>query len=158
MALVFCHKHTHTHMARIAVNTHPFCLCHKQNTSVITANTSTDPLRLLLHRQARCQSPGVGAPLPGQRAATPAGRRLCQCGTISQAATGKRQHTHTHTLKERGSFLHLQRMIIHDYGVFQKLKTWPGSMHHSISTVPSLVRLNPSVNHSDHLSRGGDRG
>lgn len=46
--------------------------------------------------------------------------------------------TSTHTQREGGerfsSFLHLQRMTVHDSGVFQRLKTWPSGMHHSIST------------------------
>lgn len=141
--------HPHTHGCG-AVNAHSLSatnktaqLTHKQE------HTSPPPA------PARTGSASVPrSPLPGQGAATPAGRCLCQCGTISQAATGKRQHTDT----QARSFLHLQRMVIHDHGVFQTLKTWPGSMHHSISTVSSLMRLNPSVNHSDHLSRGGETG
>lgn len=42
--------------------------------------------------------PGYQSSPPGHWAATPAGRCLCQCGTIRQAATGKRQHTQ----RERG--------------------------------------------------------
>lgn len=72
---------------------------------------------------------------------------LCQCGTISQRPLG---NVNTQTR----SFLHLQRMIIHGRGVFQTLNTWPFGMHHSISTVSSLMRLKSSVNHGDHLSRG----
>lgn len=42
---------------------------------------------------------------------------------------------------------HLQRMNVHDSGVFQRLETWGSGMHHSISTMPSIIGFKSSVNH-----------
>lgn len=157
--------HPHTHGFR-AVNTHP--LHRKQNASVIPQQTQSRNPPACCSQPAPTGSvptprPPPPPPLltpPGQRAATPAVRCLCQCGTISQAATGKRQNTHTetHTPTYTLGSLHSQRMTVHDSGVFQRLNTWTSGMHHSISTMSSLMGLNSSVNHGDHLSRGGETG
>lgn len=127
---------------------HTTSLCHKQNTSVNPQTEAHIPSAgSCAHRL------GVSPRFPSPVREQP--RRLAAV-SVNAAPSVKQPLGNVNTQTQ--SFLHLQRMIIHDRGVFQTLKTWPGSMHHSISTVSSLMRLNPSVNHSDHVSRGGETG
>lgn len=140
----FYHKHTHTHMT-VQQWTHILSLPQTKTPDITGAQV---PLRLLLHSQARCQSPAPPPRSVGSHTGWPLSLSMRHHQSSSRWETST--HTHTDT--------HLQRMIIHDYGVFQRLKTWPGSMHHSISTVLSLMRLNSSVNRGDRLSRGGETG
>lgn len=86
------HPHTHTRLW----STRPQCHEQKQRRWTNKHNVMTPPQSLQPDPAATV--PGYQSSPPGHWAATPAGRCLCQCGTIRQAATGKRQHTQ----RERG--------------------------------------------------------
>lgn len=152
---VFCHKYTHT----------PTHGCEAHVLSATNRNRGVRPTSTTLwHHHRACslilqpQSPGISPPHP----VIEQPHRLAAV-SVNAAPSVKQPLGNVNTHRERGgerfsSFLHLQRMTVHDSGVFQRLKTWPSGMHHSISTVSSSMGLNSGVNHGDHLSRGGETG